>query len=340
MKGKGPTAIYSVRKFKEDEKFWDSDGNPALRPYKSQGSEDFVYSIISSIVKSDPNFLDHPSINLMKTKKVRNIILIDDASGSGDRISTYINKMMELDKIKSWWSYGKFKFHILTYTRNENAEKKIVDSLYGSDHHSRKYPKSKKITFYSEYIYNEKYIKSRWGENYSEIEELCKKIINIPKRYALGYGNVMSNLLFYHSVPNNIPAVFWCQTTTWNALFPGRTLPEWTMRLLNTGTCQQVKPEPGKSLSTTSELFKVLTLVKRGVRTFAGISFRLSLNREYVKVIMNRGIELGMISDAHRLTPVGENAIHSATASRNIDTFDRSLYVPETWCTDQIPFSR
>ncbi|WP_457810145.1 phosphoribosyltransferase-like protein, partial [Providencia heimbachae] len=116
-------ALFSVRKLpKENHILWDSQGEIVDRPGCSLGSEDLVYSIISNLVRSNKDFLiEHPSLNELKRHKIHNYILIDDAIGSGDRVSEFINAMLSNPTFLSWWSLGIIKFTLLSFARTQGS---------------------------------------------------------------------------------------------------------------------------------------------------------------------------------------------------------------------------
>lgn len=331
----GCIALYSVRKLPTNTSYWDKSGNPIVRPGQSQGSEDFVYSILSASVKgSKRSRFDHPGLSDLKKNKISTIVLVDDSIGSGDRISKFIAAMMMSKTFRSWWSYGLIRFKIVSYARNSSGEENILNAVCGSNHFVRKYPRKQKIAFSSEYLYSERAIENQWGEFYNEFCELCLKNENIPEGYRLGYDNVMSNLVFFHSVPNNIPGIFWCQNEKWTALFPGRSLPEWTIQYLLNNQPEQRADKEYFSLNVTSDAYRSIVLIKSGVKTFSGIAFRLNIDLKYAKSLVQRSIELGLVSADHRLTMAGESVIRGAQKKADVDGYDRSLYIPDTWCTD------
>lgn len=202
-------ALYSVRKLDPDKQvLWDLNGDVVNRPGHSQGSEDLVYSIISNLVRSNKTmFLDHPSLNDLKKSKVNDFLLIDDSIGSGDRVSGFINAMLDNPTFLSWWSLGLVRLTLISFARTLGSENRIINTIRGSDHGVRKYRKSEKINFISNIVYNENWLETRWGEQYNEIINLCKNQTKIPSWARLGYGNVLSNIIFYHSVPNNLPGI-------------------------------------------------------------------------------------------------------------------------------------
>ncbi|CDL52565.1 hypothetical protein [Klebsiella pneumoniae ISC21] len=154
-------------------------------------------------------FLDHPSLNDLKKSKVNDFLLIDDSIGSGDRVSGFINAMLDNPTFLSWWSLGLVRLTLISFARTLGSENRIINTIRGSDHGVRKYRKSEKINFISNIVYNENWLETRWGEQYNEIINLCKNQTKIPSWARLGYGNVLSNIIFYHSVPNNLPGILW-----------------------------------------------------------------------------------------------------------------------------------
>ncbi|SOB57929.1 conserved protein of unknown function [Pseudodesulfovibrio profundus] len=85
-------ALYAVRKFRSTVKSaWSKGGTINKTTATTLGSEDLVRSIIGHCVRKHEGALfDHPSIYALKKNKIKNIILIDDSIGSGDRVATYI----------------------------------------------------------------------------------------------------------------------------------------------------------------------------------------------------------------------------------------------------------
>lgn len=83
-------AIFAVRKLlcPRDGKqvYFDEQGCAPSRPSGSQGSEDLVNSVIANHLKNialSQVFFDHPSIEIMRSEKIRHLILVDDSIGSG-----------------------------------------------------------------------------------------------------------------------------------------------------------------------------------------------------------------------------------------------------------------
>lgn len=333
---KATHALYSVRKLNDGKikhPFWDTNGVPFVRPHKSQGSEDLVYSLISNIVRANPsNFYDHPSLHKLKEENIRNYILIDDSVGSGDRVSDFINNMLDNPTFLSWWSLGWIKLTIVCFAIPDSSKNKIIGKIRGSDHGLRKYPKSSKISFVSHFVYNKSWLSQRWGDKFREIIELCKNKKKVQNWARLGYGDILSNLVFYHSVPNNIPGILWFQNTKWQGLMPGRAIPSWLIDLLQT---QENGSHSGKNHTLSEDLLTLLVMSKKGVRRPSSIALRLGVDTKYASELIRRAKNFGLLTDKGRLTKTGLNKLVQSKISSKLPSWDYSMYIPSSWCADQ-----
>lgn len=337
LNGAGPFALFAVRKLKKSNgqisPFFDSTGIPKTRPPTAQGSEDLVYSLIGNAAREkSSSFLDHPGIEEMRAKRVHDLVLIDDSIGSGRRVSEFLESMMCSKTLLSWWSYGLIRFHILSYARTREGEKSIIENMVGSNHPRRKYPKSQKISFSSEHVYSSMDLESRWGDDYKNILDLCDSVTEVPKGYRRGYGSVMANLVFYHSVPNNMPGILYFRSGKWKPLFPGRTLPSWTIELLE----DDEERAAGEAWSRLGEsMVELLGLAKSGVRNPRIIEQRMGRDRDYVMELIQRAKYLGLLNDGGRITRSGIDAYYSNIREKPQREYDHSLYLPRSWCAGQ-----
>lgn len=322
-------ALYSVRKLNVDQAcYWNENGEPVTRPGSSLGSEDLVYSLISNLVRSSSGaLLDHPSLSELKNNKIRNYVLIDDSIGSGDRVAGFINAMLHHPTFLSWWSFGWIKIHVLSFARTREAEAKIIAEIRGSDHGKRKFRKSDKLEFTSEMVYERNWHEARWGGEYKSIIDLCEKKTEISRWECLGYGDVMANLVFYHSVPDNIPGMLWCCNAKWQGLMPNRAMPDWLLVLLDS----EVDGATSEN-DIADELLKILALIKRGVRSTHSIALRLNVDRKYALNLLRHAETIGLVTPQGHLTATGVDQLRQSAQSLTLPQWDRSLYIPSSWC--------
>lgn len=322
-------ALYSVRKLEEGLPLWSESGDIATRPGDSLGSEDLVYSLVANLERANPaTLLDHSSLAELRDKKVHDYLLIDDSIGSGDRVSGFINAMLSHPTFLSWWSFGLVKIHVISFARPREAEAKIVAKIKGSDHGKRKFRKSSKVDFTSEIVYDTDWLEGRWGENHQQVIQLCRSQKKIPTKRRLGYGSVMANLVFYHSVPNNIPGVLWFTNEKWQGLMPGRAVPDWLLALID--PTPLIASERGESQS--DEVVRLLALIKRGVRSSRSIAARLGVDHEYAVALLGGAQEMGLLTQQVRLTSAGRDRLKHAGAQLALPVWNRSLYIPSSWC--------
>ena len=322
-------ALYSVRKLTEGSLLWGDKGEVVARPGDSLGSEDLVYSLVANLARANPQTLfDHSSLTELRDKKVHDYLLIDDSIGSGDRVSGFINAMLSHPTFLSWWSFGLIKIHVVSFARPREAEAKIIAKIKGTDHGKRKYRKSSKVDFTSEMVYETDRLEGRWGENYEQVIQLCRSQTKIPKNRRLGYDEVMANLVFYHSVPNNIPGTLWFTNANWQGLMPGRAVPGWLLALIDQPPL--VASEGASSIS--GEVVRLLTLVKKGVRSTRSIGARLSVDHKYAIDLIGSAQEMGLLTPQVRLTAAGLDRLKNADSNLALPIWNRSMYIPSSWC--------
>ena len=336
------SAIYAVRKFLDDQSaLWDDKGEVINRPGISQGSEDFVYSLVANAVRDhQTTFFDHPSLCALKDEQIHDIVLIDDSIGSGNRVSDFIKSMMVSKTLKSWWSFGLIKIWIIAFARTKESEKYIISNTPGSDHPRRKYRKSSKFTFVSEIVYSKERLVNRWGVQWQNILELCDSETKVKGKWRHGFGRVMGNIVFYHSVPNNIPGVLFYNGSSWNQLVARSGTPQWLRTLLD----NPKKPGKDKSSSVSSftasvpdEIMQLLLLVKRGVRNSFSLALRMDCEHRIIRGILERVVAAGLVTNKTRLTEAGLKILKQKGSKEDkSQVLNYDLYIPEKWCAGQV----
>lgn len=327
----GPCALYAVRKFDDAIKsYWDAESNPPGRPAESQGSNELVHSVLANLLKAvDERFLDHPNIEVLKQSRVRNIVLIDDSIGSGQRVADFIDLLMKSKTIQSWWSYGLIQIHVVSFIRTYKAEDRIRQYLPGSDHHKRVHRKSDKLHFVGHHHFDDEEFELRWGCNSTQILNLCDSVEAIPRWAQRGYGSVMSNQVFYHSVPDNTPGILWNAENGWVPLMPNRSFPSWLANLLGG---QPLLETAGGNSPVNRSMLSVLLAAQKGIRAKRSISRAIGLDPKVTEGLVGKAQAAGFLNPANRLTETGKQTIWDSRDERRIVEFDRSLYVPTKWC--------
>jgi hypothetical protein len=324
-------AVYAVRKLDVTAPcYWQDDGTPTQRSGQSLGSEDLVYSIISNAGRvSQGALLDHPSLSEIKEGRLRSFVLVDDSIGSGQRVVDFINAMLRHKQLMSWWSLGWVHVRVVAFARTYSAERYIVRNVRGSDHHARVIPKSEKIAFASGLRYDATFLESRWGSGFQSIVDLCRSVTAIPTFMQDGFGGVLGNLVFYHSVPDNIPGMLWYGENGWLPLFPNRGLPVWMADLLE-------HPSPARGDATVrghqdTGLFRLIALIKSGVRTPLSLSLRMNCDAPFAHALIARAQSAGLVTANVRLTEAGVNFFHNNSRSNDVAVYDYGMYIPTSW---------
>lgn len=326
--------LFAVRKFKKLVNcIWTPQGRSIPRPATSLGSEDLVNSVISGLIRADETrYLDNPSLRLIKRTKHFQAVLIDDSSGSGDRMSSFLRRMFNSPSFLSRWSYGLIHLNIVLYSRSHESEARMLMAIPGSDHGKRKFPKSGKVSFYGNLSYKTWDMKTRWGRHAEQIIDLCDSITRIPSNRRMGYGGSMSNVVFYHSIPNNIPGVLFCRGNGWIPLFPGRAAPAWLPELLERGK----KSTPRSPITRVSaNLLNLLKCVKGGRRKEAALSRAMGFDLTVVTELLGRARTAGFLNAHNRLTAAGMKTIWDCAKTTEAPAFDLSLYIPSKWCAGE-----
>jgi len=332
------TAVYAVRKFSKNAKcLWQKNGQTQKRPAQTQGSEDLVSSVISTANRQYNNcFIDHPSLSVLRKQKVRHIILIDDSIGSGKRVADFIKLMTNSKTFMSWWSGAYITIHVLSLARTTQAEELILSRTSGSNHSKRKVRLSSKLRFKSDLVYDRDDFHTRWGNSYKKILALCSSKKKIPINRRKGFGDVLGNIIFYHSVPNNIPGMLFCKRDTWTPLFPNRSLPNWIINVL------EGKPQASKCLVPNYEkllvpesMVSLLRLIKKGLRSTASLSRRLDYDNHITKELISVAVGLGFISTNLRILKAGKDYLIEKQQCNPMGKPDYSLYIPQSWCAAQ-----
>jgi len=144
----------------------------------------------------------------------------------------------------------------------------------------------------------------------------------------------MSNIVFYHSVPNNIPGILHRSIKgKWEPLFPERSIPGWLIQLFNTSS----NSNSNSDITITEEIKQLLLHIKRGVRNKTSLALRMDCDNKLIKELLQKVIHVGFITEKHFLTEAGLKFLYKNNIidTININKFDYSLYIPNSWYNDR-----
>lgn len=170
------------------------------------GSEGLMASITGQLARiKDLHFETTPSPNLIRKSKIRQIFVVTDLIGSGDRIWNYLESAWRVKSIKSWHSKGLIQFTVIAYATTQDGEARVRSHPCGAE-----IVKAIQCpTIISEFGFDD------------EISHLCKKYYRGTGE-PLGYRNTGALIVFRHGCPNNVPRILFETFTGWTPLFPGR----------------------------------------------------------------------------------------------------------------------
>ncbi len=330
-----PIALLAVRKLDDRvDCLWEPDGRMKARPSHSLGSEDLVNSVVAMLLKSPEGagILDHPSIEEMKERRVHDIVLLDDSIGSGQRVRDFLMRVMNQPNIYAWWNSGWIRIHVVAFARSIESETVIMKGLPGSDHSTRKYHKSSKFAFIGELRYLKDDLPLRWGHDHARILAFCDSKTSLSPYIRRGVGHAVSNVVFYHSVPDNIPGVLWSDSGQTIPLFPRRSISEWLPKLLDSVGDSPLRSTQLQSQLLDDRMISILRFAKKGLRRSSSIARSAGLDPDVVKSCLNWLVTFGLLSGQHRISEAGRAALANRPVDATATQFNRSLYIPSSWC--------
>lgn len=205
--GKENVALFSIP---EPPSTYDTEG---IRRVKGS-SADRVKHILENLVRVHGDRVRaNPTVHSMRSDRIRNIVLVEDFIGSGDRISGYWRAGQEAaDKsVKSWISYNWIKIWVVSYAAIEEGIASVRSTI-------PKLPKNRIITVLP-------IQKKREHLTIPMIMIAEKYGANLRKSMWLGYSDGGGTIIFQHGCPNNAPAILWANGNRFKALFPDRGIP-------------------------------------------------------------------------------------------------------------------
>ncbi|MFD6970047.1 hypothetical protein [Streptomyces sp. NPDC059949] len=312
-----PIGIYQVRELPNP----DVEGFlPLAHPHAPlPGSEGAVGHIIRDVIGSRPDGTVASSpqtLEDLRRIKARTLVLVDDYSGTGNRVAGYLDAWVRDPTMRSWFSYKLIKFHVVLHAVSVPALRALERSPWVERVH------------FSEHAVE--FSTARWStDEAAEIRELCTNH-GFKKKLALGYQEAEGLWVMQHTVPNNLPMILWQDrhksNSAWRPFFADRKMsPEQQQELgdyrLETraeeiaGSLRQPRlshaltDQPG---ATTRLLLLVLAAAARGVRDVRRLSLLFSTPLASAEAAQQACIQLGLLDSVGRLTHEGQRELVSA----------------------------
>lgn len=253
---------------------------------RQYGSEDRVGHTLQKLqaatkLPSGSSLIEcEPTITQLKTQGIKHVVLVDDVSGSGERILKYWKKEMP-KSIKSLLSLKKLNLWIVLYAITPAARHAIQVAL-------------------PHFPIEENLLSALPPSDFNRL--LTPKMVDLCDEYPrntrvagpLGYKNIFCPIVFEHGCPNNVPPIFWLQVKNWRPLFPGQWVPEALREYFDGGyqarEIEQLwnvnQPSLALSLINSLESGKGMTDDQRRVMIFLGMRLRGSAQDQILSRIL------------------------------------------------------
>ncbi|WP_406642694.1 hypothetical protein [Amycolatopsis sp. WGS_07] len=313
----GPVGVYPVRALSGDDA---GQFLPLDQPFTATpGSEGLVGNIIRDVIGRKPRFdraSFYDSLESLRRHKVRTLLLVDDYSGTGDRIVRYVDEWMSHPTIRSWHSYGLVRVHVLLLAASARARQRL-----------------KSHRFVASVRYLERglgFDTAPWTDEEREnVEALCRRYAH-RSEFALGYGETRGLLALHHTVPNNIPHILWqvkCpRIPSWQPFFANRIMsPKLQEEIGNYRLETDLKritaiirqERLGAALDaqanpTVRNFLMVLAAIENGHRDPERLGGLLSFSMETTRHTLEACQALNLLDSANRLTDEGRAELRRA----------------------------
>lgn len=151
----------------------------------------------------------NPTVESMRKDRVRNVVLVEDIIGTGDRITGFWRERAP-KSLKSWISYGWTRLWVASYAVMDEGRAAMRRALPIEDARiATVVPQPHNKVGLTEPM---THVAQKYGER-------------LAGRNWRGYGGGGALTVFQHGCPNNAPAILWCTKGRFKALFPDRGVP-------------------------------------------------------------------------------------------------------------------
>ena len=277
--------------------------------HQEVGSEGVIAQFITDYCRRNPGVaLSHPGPSKMRSSKVREIVLLTDFIGSGQRMEDMLESFRHVATIRSWRSYGFVRFVVIAYSGTEQGVALIQ---------SHKLRPEVRIVAGCPTIDN-----TFRGGQLTKVKALCRAF---PKRHSepLGFDETGALIAFAHGCPNNVPPILHSRASGWHPLFYGRStadistafLPKDLELSLDQRTEHLLKIRGARHVLTSIAqndwilAMMILAAAEAGRRTPEDISSHTRLTLSQVNAICSLAHEALWLDPTGRLTDLGKREL-------------------------------
>jgi hypothetical protein len=311
-----PIALFAVRDVVKGEPYYLSEERPnAVSNAPGVGSEAIIAYLLSGLHKKY-GWLDHPGLKIMRNEKVRSVIVVNDTISSGKQSRNFIEWFYAHPTMMSWTSTNLIRMDILVHSATEMGCSRVMK---GNAHWLVKYS----------HVYGSITAEQRSNQA-RKLRTLCTAYAErgqIPSKWALGFEQTFSGVVFPHKCPNTCPGILWySKSQNWKPLFESRAslgFCEWPLVTTPERQLQRLFSNVGQhqlaNLSWMSELgesaplkLAVLAIASRRFRKRTAISEILRVSLTQLNGLIDECVQQGWLTINGRLTESGLRILKAA----------------------------
>jgi hypothetical protein len=295
---------------------------------------------LKNIERRLPNHIElTPRLESMRARKVRHIIFVDDFIGTGDRFIKSWQQHVSRS-VKSWCSHGWCTIWVLAFAGHEAGVKRIIKRISTIDQARVRINLSINKSFISDSA-NFLSLLHKYGQRFYEGSA------------GLGYGKLLSPIVFQYGCPNNAPSIFWSNgqrvKNKWRPLFPGRSVPNDLYPLFKLDLSESSSPEEiwmagNYELAVElidrlnhfhgeHQLLVVLALLEKN-KAVDKIRNLMVMSDVEFQSILSELLKYGLVNDQHKVTGFGKDILKRSakSAKANAKCYDaNSNFYPATF---------
>ena len=286
---------------------------------QSVGSEGPLAQALSQFCASHKRaFVLQPAAELVRTMHVRQLVIVTDFLGSGDRVRRMLDSLWRVASVKSWRSGQFIELAVVAFTGTETGIAAVREHQPSPAVHVVMDCPTISTSFSN--------------AEATQIEDLCQRYAPLSER-PLGYGDVGALVAFAHSCPNNAPAILIESSDTqrrpWRALFPRRrTLDFYTHThhsdapdfelLLGYLGYPTVAGSPAflRSRRDRKTVYLLLAALSKRQRTIPELIRATALTLYDLRAAIDAGTALGLVRNL-RLLPAGRRELDRQVRSKS-----------------------